>query len=113
MQPAGNPLRVTSLYKCRVTEKRASRTNSPNERNERTMNEQARRTETSDLHATHLYLVNGIIVDYWDFEGHAPTIGDVKSNWQYDYYGLNDVSDDEIFRIIEKVRSLIARRLID
>lgn len=66
--------------------------------NERTMND--------DLHRTHLYIVNGIIVDALDYFGHMPTVEEVKTNWQFAYNCLNDVSDDEIFDIMRKVARL-------
>ena len=61
----------------------------------------------SDLHRTHLYLVNGIIVDLWDYDGVKPSVEQVKLNWRFGYGQLDDVTDSEISEIISKVERLI------
>ena len=53
----------------------------------------------------HKEVINGIIANSFDF-GTRPTIQDVKSNWQYQYFNIaNDdtITDDTIINIINLV----------
>ena len=63
------------------------------------MNE--RTNNMSDSHRTHLYIVNGLIVDSWDYTGKQPTVSEIKSSWRF--HDMNDVTDDEISDIIGRV----------
>lgn len=79
----------------------------PNERNGRVLSERAvnefRRANEQDMHRTHLWIVNEIIVSHWDYHNERPTVAQVKQNWRFDYGRLNDVTDDEILDIIGRV----------
>ena len=57
------------------------------------------------LSQLHKEVINGIIANSFDF-GKRPTIQDVKSNWQYQYFHIvNDgtITDDTINHIISLV----------
>ncbi len=79
----------------------------PNERNERVLSERAvndfLQSNYNDLHNTHLWMVNEIIVSLWDYTNERPTVEQVKLNWRFDYGNLHDVTDAEIQNIIYKV----------
>lgn len=79
----------------------------PKERNEQVLTGQAIDTflasHERDLHATHLWMVNEIIVSLWDYDGQRPSVKKVKDNWRFGYGQLDDVTDFEIANIISNV----------
>lgn len=55
-----------------------------------------------DLRNTALYIVNGIICDYVDYNGKYPTAAEVRENFNFPYYG--NISDNDILNIINNVK---------
>lgn len=56
-----------------------------------------------DLQNCAIYIINGIIVDYFD-GGIRPTLQDIKANWQYlRMRGKNTINDVIITEIINRV----------
>lgn len=55
-----------------------------------------------DLGNANLYVLNGIICDYYD-GGIKPTLNDIKTNWQLDYLHIS-FEDSVIIDMINKVQ---------
>lgn len=55
-----------------------------------------------DLENVNLYVLNGIICDYFD-GGKKPNIEDIKNNWQIDYLHIS-FEDSVIIDMINKVQ---------
>lgn len=56
-----------------------------------------------DLQNCAIYIINGIIVDYFE-GGKKPTLQDIKTNWQYiRLRGKNAINDVIINEIINRV----------
>lgn len=56
-----------------------------------------------DLQNCAVYIINGIIVDYFE-SGIKPNLKDIKNNWQYiRLKGKNTINDTIISEIINKV----------
>lgn len=67
------------------------------------MNQTNEMNQMNDFKKTQLYLLNGIVCDYFDGRIN-PTIAEIKSNWQFQKWNLSkSISDTEIEDMINRV----------